>query len=74
MPTRLKFNVFGKIMLAERSVEGWQLYVLGTDGTRSPAGVVIPAFVHEHEVAQYLDDIFHEMSTPQRPCVVQLSV
>ena len=60
-------------MLAERLGEGWQLLVLGVDGKRSPAGVVIPDFVQEHEVGQYLDDIFHEMATLDHPNVIRLS-
>jgi len=73
VPASLRFNVFGKIMLAERSGEGWQLLVLGADGKRSLAGIVIPDFIQEHEVGQYLDDIFHEMATLDRPNVIQLS-
>ena len=73
MPTPLWFNVFGKTMLAERLGEGWQLWVLGVEGKRSLAGVVIPDFVQEHEVKQYLDDVFHEMATLDRPNVIQLS-
>ena len=73
MPTPLRFNVFGKTMLAERRGEGWQLLVVGVDGKRCLAGVVIPDFVQEHEVKQYLDDVFHEMATLDRPNVIQLS-
>jgi hypothetical protein len=58
MPDALRFNVFGKIMVAERSIDGWQLFVLGGEGKRSSAGVVIPIFIQEDEVGQYLDDIF----------------
>jgi hypothetical protein len=73
VPTPLRFNVFGKIMLAEKLGEGWRLLVLGVDGKRSLAGVVIPDFIQEHEVGQYLDDIFHEMATLESPNVIQLS-
>jgi hypothetical protein len=67
------FDVFGKIMIAEPSPNGWQLFVLGADGKRSPADVVIPHFVQEHELEQYLDDLFHEVATPANPCVKPLS-
>ena len=73
MPTRHKFDVFGKIMIVEPSANGWELFVLGHDGKRSLADVVIPDFVQEYELAQYLDDLFHEMATPANPCVRPLS-
>jgi hypothetical protein len=73
MPAPRRFDVFGKIMIAEPSPKGWQLLVLGADGKRSPVDVVIPHFVHEHELEQYLDDLFHEMATPANPCVKPLS-
>ncbi len=73
MMRRLKFDVFGKIMSAERTDAGWRLFVLGADSKRSPSDVVVPAFVTEHELAQYLDDIFHESASLDRPCVKRIS-
>lgn len=72
MPGPLKFNVFGRIMVVEPVDGGWELFVLGTDGKRQRSEVVIPPFVKEHELTQYLDDIFHEMATRERPGVVPL--
>jgi hypothetical protein len=69
MATAPRFDVFGKIMCAERTDSGWRLLVLGTDGKRSPSDVVIPSFISEEELAQYLDDIFHEWASPERPSV-----
>jgi hypothetical protein len=69
---RLKFNVFGRIMIAEASDEGWKLFVLGSDGKRSPADVVVPHFIRESELEQFLDDVFHEMATRERPSVRRL--
>jgi hypothetical protein len=34
---------------------------------------VIPDFVQEHELAQFLDDMFHEMATRERPCVIRVA-
>jgi hypothetical protein len=65
----LKFDVFGRIMVAEASDEGWKLFVLGGDGKRSPADVVVPHFIREGELEQFLDDVFHEMATRERPSV-----
>jgi hypothetical protein len=72
MRGRLKFDVFGRVMVAELSATGWQLFVVGNDGKRSPAGVVVPSVVAEDELCQYLDDIYHEMATPARPAVVAI--
>ncbi len=68
----MKFDVFGRIMVAERSAEGSRLFVAGADGKLARADIVVPDFVHEHELEQYLDDIFHEMATPDRPRVTRL--
>ena len=72
MPKQPRFNVFGRIMLAELSPDGWQLFTVGNDGKRAPAGIVIPAVVEEHELGQYLDDIYHEMATPKHPVVIAI--
>ncbi len=69
---RLRFNVFGEIMVAERFDSEWRLFILGNDGKRRRCDVVIPAFIKESELAQYLDDIFHERATRERPSVILL--
>lgn len=71
MPDRLKFDVFGRIMVAEFSGDGWRLLVAGSDGKLAPADVVVPDFIQEHELEQYLDDVFHEMATHERPRVTR---
>jgi hypothetical protein len=69
-----KFDVFGRIMIAEPTGDGWRLYVLGADGKRCAAAeIVVPSFVVEHELAQYLDDMFHEAATPEHPSVTPIS-
>ena len=73
MPSPLKFDVFGTIMVVELSAEGWQLFTASTQGKRSRVDdIVIPHFIQEHELAQFLDDMFHEMATRQRPCVTRI--
>ena len=42
----------------------WQAYRVGADGKRTPSGFVIPDFVEEHELAQFLEDLFHESASP----------
>jgi len=69
---RLEFDVFGKRMLVKRVADGWQAFLLGTDGKRSPVDIAIPSSVGEGELLQYLDDLYHELATPANPCVRQL--
>ncbi|MBP7566413.1 MAG: hypothetical protein KA795_10415 [Burkholderiaceae bacterium] len=55
-----RFNVFGRIVVIERHGTRWDARSVGTDGKRAPAGFVIPDFVGEDELEQYLFDLFHE--------------
>ena len=59
-----RFNVFGRLFLIRREGDRWQAYALGSDGKRSPAGFVVPDFIEEAEIEQYLFDLFHESATP----------
>lgn len=59
-----RFNVFGRIVLVRREADLWQAYSVGAEGKRSPAGFVIPEFIEETELEQYLFDLFHEKATP----------
>lgn len=60
----LRFNVFGRIIAVEREGALWQAYAVGADGKRSPAAFVIPDFIEEVEMEQYLFDLLHESATP----------
>jgi hypothetical protein len=60
----LRFNVFGRLFLIRREAGLWQAYALGADGKHSRAGFVVPEFVDESELEQYLHDLFHESATP----------
>jgi len=73
MTKRITFDVFGKVMMAERLAQGWTLFTVGADGKRSPAEVPIPHFVSENEIGQYLDDIFHEAASARHPSVRRLT-
>jgi hypothetical protein len=59
-----RFNVFGRIVEVQRQGARWHALQVGVDGKRSPAGFVVPDFVGEDEIAQYLADLFHESATP----------
>jgi hypothetical protein len=60
----LRFNVFGHLYLVQRENAMWQAYAVGADGKRTPAGFVVPDFLEEDEIEQYLFDVFHESATP----------
>ena len=60
----LRFNVFGRIYTLHRDGAAWQVHAVGADGKRSPAGFVVPDFIAEDELEQYLFDLFHESATP----------
>lgn len=59
-----RFNVFGRVFAIRREAEQWQAYVVGPEGTRVPAGFVIPDFIEDAELEQFLFDLFHESATP----------
>ena len=54
------FNVFGRLHDVERVGEAWTVLAVGSDGKRAPADFVIPEFVVDEELEQFLFDLFHE--------------
>ena len=72
MPAPIKFDVFGKLVAIERHGTEWRVLELGRDGKRSPANVAIPGFIQDAELAQYLDDLFHEAARPRHPSVTRI--
>ena len=69
----LRFNVFGKLIAVVATSTGWKTYLLGQDGKRWPADIVVPDFIEEDEVGQYLADLLHELATPSNNSVVRIS-
>lgn len=57
-----RFNVFGRLFDIERRGAQWSVLVVGNDGKRGPAGFVIPEFVVDKELEQFLFDLFHEQA------------
>ena len=57
-----RFNVYGRVFDIERSADRWLVLAVGNDGKRAPAGFVIPEFVTDVELEQFLFDLFHEQA------------
>ena len=68
----LRFNVFGRMVEICGELDAWQAFDLGADGKRRPADFIVPSDIHEHELGQYLADLFHEHASAFNDQVVQL--
>jgi hypothetical protein len=62
--TEHRFDVFGQLFLIRRVGDRWETFAIGADGKRAPAGFVIPEFIEDAELEQYLFDLFHERAVP----------
>ena len=69
MTAYIRLDVYGTSMLAEHGPTGWRLFGLSSEGKRLELNIVVPDFIGENEVEQYLDDLFHESATPAHPRV-----
>ena len=67
-----KFDVFGRVVLIEKTQNGWASFFAGSDGKRRPADLVIPGSLKPQELAGYLDDLCHEWATERHPVVRRL--
>jgi hypothetical protein len=63
----MKFDIYGRFRLdILRDGNAWIAYRIG-DGKRvHDASIAIPASLRPDELAGYLDDLFHELSSPGR--------
>lgn len=69
----MRIDLYGREIEAVKHDAGWKVFHVGTDGTRRPAtDVVVPSWVSEGELVEYLDDLFHEHATPDHPRVLAL--
>jgi hypothetical protein len=68
----LRFRVFGTLVVIVSTGRGWTPYLVGADGKRRRADFVVPSFIEEKDLAQYLADLFHEAATPRNNKVIQL--
>ena len=70
--SELRFRVFGTPIAIVGTNSGWTPYFLGPDGKRRRADFVIPSFIEERDLGQYLGDLFHESATPSNKKVVRV--
>ncbi len=52
-------------MAVVRERDQWQVYLLGPEGKRRPAGLSVPASLTAEEIPEYLGDLMHEIATPR---------
>lgn len=67
-----RFNVFGTLVAVVGAPGAWQAFYLGAEGKRRPADFIVPAEIADHELAEYLADLFHENATPRNNDVTAL--
>jgi len=57
----MKFSIYGRLQVeVRRENESWTVYRSESGKRARLSDVVIPAHLAAHEIATYLDDIFHE--------------
>lgn len=66
------FNVFGQVMRIERRGDAWRAWLVGADGKRRPAELVVPPDLPPEDLGQYLYDIYHEHATPTNGDVFEI--
>jgi len=71
--SQLRFDVFGREVLALRKDDRWSVFYVGMDGKRLPADdIMIPSTAKESEIERWLADLCHEWSTQNHPTVKRL--
>jgi hypothetical protein len=69
----IKIDVFGRMVLAQQFDKGWSTYYLSGDGKRRLANdIIVPSFVDQSEIENYLADICHEWASEKYPEVRRL--
>lgn len=63
--SELRFEVYGRNIAVQSTETGRKCFLLGVDGKRRPAhDIVVPDFVADEDVLQFLADLLHECATP----------
>ena len=69
----IKISVYGRLISVEKTDRGWAVFYPGADGRRRPAeDLVIPDFIGESELENYLSDLCHEWASAKHPAVRRL--
>ena len=69
----IKFDVFGKIVLAIWKDDAWEIFYLDSEGkSRRATNIQIPSFVDESDIEIYLMDLCHEWASDKHPTVRRL--
>lgn len=59
----MKFDIYGRFQVdVQRENDGWVVFRSAHGKRVRLNDVVVPSDVLEHELATYLDDIFHELA------------
>ena len=68
MTDSIILEVFGRRVQAVKSDEIWQMFYLSADGKRRPADdIMVPDFVTESEIVNFIADLCHEWATEKHP-------
>ena len=67
---KMTLDVFGRKVMILKSATGWQIFYMGDDGKRRPAhDIMVPNFVTESELIDFIYDLCHEWATEKHPRV-----
>jgi hypothetical protein len=67
----MKFDVYGRFQLEVlREEEAWAAYRLALGTRERDTNVVIPASLKPEELAEFIDDLFHELARPGQSVVL----
>ncbi len=68
------FDVFGRYIGVKLVDNQWQIFRVDMSERKYSRlhEIIIPDFIEEHEIAGWLDDIYHEAASPQHPDVLRV--
>jgi hypothetical protein len=63
MGKKMKFNIYGRFQVeVRRENASWNVYRSELGKRAKLNDVVVPSYLEAHDIATYLDDIFHEFA------------
>lgn len=60
----IRFSIFGRLVDIVGDGRHWRAFSASLEGQRVPADFVVPDGLAEDALQQYLEDLFHEHTTP----------